>query len=159
MFITTYFDASGAPITGLSPIITIRDIDTEAIVISGAAMSEVGDGFYVYDFVGFDITKDYSILSDAVTLPNIARYKDAVTGEYGDIINNIHLVSDNVELRTALIRKILTNRLELFDGDTDNWVLYDDDSSTVLFKWDVTDKTDTDILQESNDDAKRTKGG
>ena len=158
MLFTTYFDATGFPISGLSPTIKITEVGSGSVVVSGATMSEVGDGFYVYDFVGFDITKDYAILSDAVTLPDSIRYKDAATGEYGDIINNINLVSDNVELRTALIRKILTNRLELVDGDTDNWTLYDDDSTTPLFKWDVTDKTDTDVIQESNNDAKRTKG-
>lgn len=158
MLLTTYFDTSGEPVTGLTPIIKIRDIDTGAVVISGATMSEVGDGFYVYDFVGSDITKDYSILSDSVTLSLKNRYKYSATGEYGDIINNVDLASDNIELRVALIRKILTNKLELFDGDTENWKLYDDDSTTLLFEWNVTDKSDNPIVQESNVDSKRTKG-
>ncbi len=158
MLLTTYFDTSGAPVTGLTPIIKIRDIDTGIVVISGATMSEVGDGFYVYDFVGYDITKDYSILSDSVTLSLKSRYKYNATGEYGDIINNVDLASDNIELRVALIRKILTNKLELFDGDTENWKLYDDDSTTLLFEWNVTDKNDNPIVQESNVDSKRTKG-
>lgn len=158
MLLITYFDVGGAPVTGLTPIVKIRDIDTGAVVISGATMGEVGDGFYVYDFVGFDITKDYSILSDSVTLSTADRYKHSATGEYGDIINNVNLASDNIELRVTLIKKILTNKLELFDGDTKNWKLYDDDSTTLLFEWNVTDKNDSLIVQESNVDSKRTKG-
>ena len=53
---------------------------------------------------------------------------------------------------------LLGHKLELFDGDTKNWKLYDDDSTTLLFEWNVTDKNDSSIVQESNVDSKRTKG-
>jgi hypothetical protein len=56
------------------------------------------------------------------------------------------------------IRKILVNRLELAEGSTGNWVLYDDDDSTVLLTWDVTDKDGTAITLSSGSPARRTRG-
>jgi hypothetical protein len=156
MWITTYFNTNIAPVTGLTPMIKIREVETGTIVVSGT-MSEVGDGFYTYDFAGYDITKDYYMFCDALTLPSKYRYKYLTSGEYGDIINTVGVLSDNVELRTLLIKKILTNRLELVDGDTNNWVLYDDDSATTLLTWDVTDKSDSAVEQEEGTESRRSK--
>jgi hypothetical protein len=156
MWITTYFNNYNAPATGLSPIIKIRNVETGVLVVSGT-MTEVGDGFYTYDFGGYDITKDYYMFCDAMALPSKFRYKYLTSGEYGDIINTVGVLSDNVELRTLLIKKILTNRLELADGDTDNWVLYDDDNSTPLLTWDVTDKTDGAVAQDEGTESRRSK--
>lgn len=46
------------------------------------------------------------------------------------------VISDDM----VMVRKALFNRLELAEGDTNNWVLYDDDKTTPLFKWHVRDK-------------------
>lgn len=62
--------------------------------------------------------------------------------------------------RAAMIelsRKMLTNRLELADGDTDNWILYDDDDSPLL-KFNVRDKLGSGIIQPPLFPARRTKG-
>lgn len=60
--------------------------------------------------------------------------------------------------RTALIEKILRNRLELEEGGTNNWVLYDDDSVTPLLRWSVTDKNGDDIRIKAFTPARRTRG-
>jgi len=156
MWITAYFETYTGPAAGLSPIIRIRDIVTGNVVASGV-MSDIGDGFYKYDFTGYDITQDYAILCDSLTLPAEKRYKSFSSGEYGDIIDTVSILSDNVDIRTLLVKKILTNRLELVDGDTDNWVLYDDDSATPLLTWDVTDKTDSAIYQQYGTESRRSK--
>lgn len=60
-----------------------------------------------------------------------------------------------------LTRKILNNRLELADGGvspTKNWKLYDDDDTTVLLEYDVTDKNGTNILQPTQSPSRRTRG-
>jgi len=158
MWITTYFHIAGAPAEGLSPIVRIRDVESAGTVVETGTMDDLGDGIYTYEFTGYDITTEYAILCDAVTLPNNYRYKHLSSGEYGDVIGTVNILSDNIDIRTLLIRKILTNKLELFDGGIDNWILYDDDSSTVLTTWDVTDKDDTDIEQDALTDAKRSKG-
>ncbi|MBT8428498.1 MAG: hypothetical protein KJN79_01160 [Gammaproteobacteria bacterium] len=60
--------------------------------------------------------------------------------------------------RTALIEKVMRNRLWLEEGDTGNWVLYDDDSVTPLLTWSVTDKNGDPIRINAFDPARRTRG-
>lgn len=60
--------------------------------------------------------------------------------------------------RLALIEKIQRNRLELAEGATNNWILYDDDSITPLLRWSVTDKTGLDIRMNAFVPARRTRG-
>ena len=157
MWISTYFTLNYVGATGLFPIIKIRLVEDGSLVASGT-MSELGDGFYRYDFPYYDRTLDYMISCDAVTLPSAERYKASANGEYGNIINDVKIMDDNTEIRALLIRQILTNRLELEDGAVENWKLYDDEDSDVLLSWDVTDKVDDAIFQQSLFDASRSKG-
>jgi hypothetical protein len=157
MWVTTYFQNSGVGATGLSPIIRIRKVEDGSVVSSGT-MTEVGEGIYTFDFAGYDREEDYAILCDAITLPAHNRYKFLSSGEYGDVVETVGLLSDNIEIRTLLIKKILANKLELSDGDTENWVLYDDDDTTVLTTWDVTDKTDGPIEEPHYGNSRRTRG-
>lgn len=60
--------------------------------------------------------------------------------------------------RLALIEKIQRNRLELAEGSTNNWILYDDDSVTPLLRWSVSDKTGVDIRMNDYVPARRTRG-
>ena len=81
MNITAYFSSLGTPETGLSPTINIRDISDGSLTVSAAAMTEVGDGFYMYAFTAYDPTKDYSIRCDGgATLIDADRYVIAATG-------------------------------------------------------------------------------
>ena len=162
MWITTYFHLSGYPQEGLSPTVRIRDIEAGGMVVASGVMNDLGDGIYTYEFTGYDITAEYAILCDSITLPDRYRYKHLASGEYGDVVDTVNIISDYIDIRTLLIRKILTNQIQLFDGGTPpndaNWVLYDDDSSTVVTTWDVTNKDDDDIEQEEYTDSKRSKG-
>ncbi len=157
MWIGVYYVVGHDPATGLSPIIRIRDIEDGSVSASGT-MTDKGEGLYAYEFVGYDITKDYTVFCDAITLYTPYRYKHATTNEYGDIINGIHLVTDEIDFRMELVKKIWRNRLDLTDGDTNNLVIYDDDNTTPLLEWDVTDMLDESILQQRYNTSKRTKG-
>jgi len=157
MFVVTRFDNNGVPAIGLSPLIRIRDIETGNVVVSGT-MSEIGDGFYKYEFFGYDISKEYAILCDSVSLTGDNRYKFLATEEYGDVIETVALINDNIDLRTLLLRKILTNRLELVDGSTNNWILYDDNDTDVLTTWDVTDQNNDVIIEPDHGSSRRSKG-
>jgi hypothetical protein len=145
MWIASFFTENGEPVTGLSPII-------------GSGMIEKGDGFYAYDFTGYNDTKDYTVRSDSVTLSGTDRYSYGSTGEYNESLNEIKSTVDDIDIRTALIRKIQTNKLELADGDTGNWILYDDDSVTPLLTFDVRDKNGDLIVQPANIPSRRSKG-
>ena len=80
MNIISYFETSGVPASGLTPTINIRNVTTGVLAVSGAAMTESGDGFYKYDFTAYDYTINYSLLCNGgVTLANADRY---VIGEF-----------------------------------------------------------------------------
>jgi hypothetical protein len=55
----------------------------------------------------------------------------------------------------TLIRKLLKNRLELAEGSTNNWVLYDDDNVSPLIRWNVSDKSGSSITIGAGVPAKR----
>lgn len=89
MNITVYFEDSGVPATGLAPTLNIRDISDGSLAIDGLNMTEVGDGFYMYDFETYDSSITYTILCDAgASLSDADRY---VRGEftYGDVSSTV----------------------------------------------------------------------
>lgn len=74
-----------------------------------------------------------------------------------------HVVNANplgftLEETLDLVRKLLNNRLELEDGDTDNWILYDDDDVTPLLRYDVRDKTGAAVFVPDGAPARRNRG-
>ena len=84
MYITTYFASQGVPATGLTPTIKIRDLSDNSVVINSVAMSEVGDGFYKYNFAAYDAAKDYAIRCDGGnTLSGADRYTISSTETMG----------------------------------------------------------------------------
>jgi hypothetical protein len=155
-WVTAYFERQGIPATGLIPLIRIRQVDTENIVAEDY-MEEVSDGFYRFEFITYDITKNYTILADSVTLKGNDRFLEGTSGEYGEVSNNISIMSGNIDCRVLLMKKLFTNKLELNDGDQDNWILYDDDDTTPLFTFDATDKNNNFIRQIIGNASKRSK--
>jgi len=156
MWVLAYFTQDGQPVTGLSPTTLIKDVDTGLDVITGAAMGDIGDGFYRYDFSTHDPNKNYAVTCDSITLSGVERYTYASSGEYGEVLDTIESTVVVVDVRTTLLRKIQTNRLELFDGATDNWVLYDDDAVTPLLTFSVSDKNGDIIVQCPGSPSKRS---
>lgn len=89
-----YFQRSnGDPYAGLSPTIRIWEINptgADTLVITDAAMTEVGDGFYKYNFTSYDYTKTYGTRMDGGSVPQIGvgRYAVAVNSSfYLDIVD------------------------------------------------------------------------
>ena len=64
MLLITFFTDNGIPKTGLSPTIRVRDASDGSLVVTDAAMTEIGDGFYKYDFTTYDSSKDYTFRAD-----------------------------------------------------------------------------------------------
>lgn len=80
MIITCYFSNAGAPATGLSPTIDIRDVSDGSLDIDDGAMTEVGSGWYKYSFGAADAAKQYAWVADGgATLTDPERY---VSGEW-----------------------------------------------------------------------------
>jgi len=160
MWILAFFTHAGIPATGLSPLVKVLDIETGSAVVDNEGMSETGAGFYRYDFTTYDIAHDYAIICDSVTLSGTERYTYASSGEYNNILYSISSTIDIIDIRTTLIRKIQTNKLELSDGDTGNWILYDDppNDNVALLTFNVTDKNGNLIIQPANIPSRRSKG-
>ena len=74
MLIVAFLTKLGVPQTGLSPVIDIWESDGTHVV-AGATMTEVGGGFYKYNFTDYDGSKRYCIRADGgSTLPSSERY-------------------------------------------------------------------------------------
>jgi len=156
-WVVAYFERQGEPAINLNPVIRIRYVETGSIVAEDV-MDEVGSGFYKFNFHTYDMTKDYTMLADGgISLIQRDRFLEGATGEYGDISSNIYLMSDNIGCRILLMKKLFENKLELENGDQDNWILYDDDGVTPLLVYDASDVNGDDIYQITGMASKRSK--
>jgi len=101
MLIFSSFTDNGQPSEGLTPSIIVWEGDTDAVVVNGSSMTEVGSGLYKFDFTE-DQTKTYSFRADGgVGLSALDRYtynvsdiSAGVTSMDSTIINEIQLGSD-----------------------------------------------------------------
>jgi hypothetical protein len=87
--ITSFFTSSGTPKTGLTPVITIYRLDTNAVVVNAQNMTAVANGIYKYSFTTYDQTLEYAIYVDggsALSTPD--RY------QYGSNSNEVWNSSD-----------------------------------------------------------------
>lgn len=112
MQILAFFTKNNVPATGLSPTIRIREIPGGALVVTDAAMTEVGDGHYSYDFATYDYEKDYAIRCDGgATLSYSERYTYGGNENYVDDIDST--ISNNTTVLgiSASIEEINTNIL------------------------------------------------
>jgi hypothetical protein len=134
MLITSFFTENGIPKTGLSPTIRIRDLSDNSLVITDAVLTEVGDGYYSYEFVEYDDTKDYAIRTDGgASLNNYERYQSA-TNEVGGLAEQATLVTVGTNVSTILNIekgkwKITGNQL----------ILYAEDGIAELYKFNLFD--------------------
>ena len=158
--ISSLFTSGGTPVTGLSPTIRIWQVDTggDSLIVTDAAMTEIGDGFYKYEFLTYDPTLEYLFRTDGgASLPASERYQrgsnrnsahevwDANTadhnnaGTFGEAVNNI-----NINVNTALtvldvLLKYESNRTRV-DPVANTLTIYDDDGVTVLQVFDLYDE-------------------
>jgi len=140
MNIVAYFTNTGTPATGLSPTIRIRNVATGALVVTDAAMTEIGDGWYKYDFTTYDPTLDYAIRCDgtaALTAPD--RYvfagndsfrtdiRDAILSDStafpganvdASIAANAVLINALNNISTGDVLAQCTSALNTYDGPT-----------------------------------------
>ena len=107
MIIISHFTENGIAKTGLTPLITIWDSDA-LIVINESPMSEIASGFYKYNFVEYDPTKNYCFKSDGTSaLSNSERYKYST---------NETEVSDLTEILDALTMYEISGIVRNGDG-------------------------------------------
>jgi len=103
--VLAFFTNDGVPQGGLTPTIRIRDVDDNSLVVTDAAASEVGDGWYKYDFVAYDAAKEYAIRFDGgAALADSDRYTSGTNDSFvDDIVDGVwdepasnHLISGSM---------------------------------------------------------------
>ncbi len=88
MNVLAFFTVNGNPGTGLIPTVRIRDVADNSLIITDATSSEVGDGWYVYDFTAYDSDKEYAIRFDGgPTVPLSERYTSGTNDSFVDDIS------------------------------------------------------------------------
>jgi len=105
MIISSFFTSNGLPTTGLAPTINIWELNvaTNTLVVDTDTVTEVGDGFYKYNFTGYDGTKNYTTIVDAgPTMTLYGRYSVAALPAEVAISNTtIQQITDSVWDSTA----------------------------------------------------------
>lgn len=99
--ITIFKDDTDAPVTGLTPKISITDITditSPVLIINAVSMIEISLGFYGYDFSGYTKETKYSVYIDADS-PIDYRY------QYGTIGSDVEIT------REAVWDELLTGNL------------------------------------------------
>ncbi len=133
MNIIAFFTENGTPKTGLSATIDVWKIDGTQTV-TAQAMTEVAGGFYVYDYTTYDEDEDYCIRADSVTLTGSDRY----------------VYSSNETAGVGKILKIEKNKWKIIGTQM---LFYDDDGTTVLYTFDLKNKsgtpTDRDVFERA----------
>lgn len=133
-------------------LVTIdRSVNAITIEVEGTGEWTEAEKEQIRDSLGVDGTKSTAtggqvqvISSDISTLSS-----DVAT---------IDTRQQSMDARLILLEKLARNKLELADGDTDNWVLYDDDDVTPLLTFSVTDKDGNALYLPAQAPAKRTRG-
>lgn len=79
--ITANFTLDGVALTGLTPTVAIYLLDaitptTNTLIVSNGATTEIGLGWYRYEFTSYDVTKNYVFSFDGgVSVPPVARFQ------------------------------------------------------------------------------------
>lgn len=60
-----FVNEEGDPLTGATPTITIRKVLDNTVLINSASMTEIGNGFYKYNFATYSSTIAYTFLCDS----------------------------------------------------------------------------------------------
>jgi hypothetical protein len=105
------------------------------------------DGQYAVNLVGAN-----SNVADVTNVNQVSIRSQNSAGLIGSAV--LDLIPD-IEETVDFNRKVLSNRLELEAGSTENWILYDDDNITIIKKWNITDLTGGDITTPAGVPTKR----
>lgn len=180
--ITSFFTQNGVPKTGLSPIITIIKLDKvnpllNTTVIAGAGMTEVGSGWYRYNFSTYDFSENYIFTADGGgILADFERYNTAANESYGEdisyltweessvfhvaggttgfLLNQISADTTQIRIDTtnaiSLLQTLLkydTNRTKI-DKTAKTLTIYDNDNTTPIKVFSLKDSTGTPSITE-----------
>lgn len=99
MIVSSFFIVEGSCVTGLIPTVKIWQVDgvSSVLVVNGASMVEVDNGFYQYTFNQPDDTVGYLVLIDGGnTLPPESRYQTSEISSAAVSSSDIERVANGV---------------------------------------------------------------
>ena len=156
--VTTYVTTDGAPATGLTVTVRIWRVRaaTQTLVVTDAAMTEVGDGFYKYEFTTWDPLENYVFRSDSgVGQTDSERYATGASSvspeEISDqvwdedktehtIVGSTGEALTDIESIVEVLLKFESNR-SLIDPVAKTLTIYDDDETTPIHVFLLKDST------------------
>ena len=135
MYITSFITDRDVPALGLTPTIRVRQVSDGQLVVTDMPMTEVGDGWYRYDFIGYDSKVNYVIRVDGgPTLADADRYMGSGNNDaWGQMFEGGLTSRETMEL----VRKFETNKAVVTPND-DYTTIYDDDGVTPLKEFTIT---------------------
>lgn len=111
MYISSYFSDNGNPKTLLTPTIDIYRVSDSLLVISAVSMTEIGSGFYKYNFSSYDNNYDYVIICDGgSSLYGSERYTISSIGAIKIDLTEILEGSVSIEDALRLMFAVLLNK-------------------------------------------------
>lgn len=180
--ITVHYTSNGTPQPGLTPTVDIYELDPlnpliNTHVIVAGAVTEVGLGWYRYDFLTYDPTKNYVFSFDGgAALATCDRYKyggnesyveetaDAVwdeqttdhlaAGTTGLMLSQIKADTASILISEAAMATLLNTLLKYernrtkIDVANAQMIIYDDDCITPLTTFDLRDFSGMPSVQE-----------
>lgn len=141
MNVITFFTSNGNPATGLSPTIRIRKVSDNSLVVTDDSMTEVGDGFYKYEFTQYSGSVDYVMRTDGGgSLTTSDRYQFAGNENFVDDIwdepASNHVVSGSFGNMINFINDIQGGRWKIVSNQM---IFYKDDNTTEVARFDLFD--------------------
>jgi len=96
--IVSWFIDDGSPAVDLSPTVDVYDVSDNSKIVDGEAMTQVGLGFYKYNFTDFNEDKDYLVIADGgVSVEGWGRYSIGF-----DALESVNVVSEGVKVTPVL---------------------------------------------------------
>ncbi len=106
-----FFLSAAVPATGLSPTIDIYELSDDSKIVDASAMTEVGGGFYSYDFTDYDAREDYVLICDGGnTLDGWERYSLGIS------VQEAIILIESIDTITALFDGKIGIDLEIESG-------------------------------------------
>lgn len=171
--ISTLFTSLGVPTPGLTPVIDVYDLNLlttsdNQLVVSAGTTTDVGGGWYRYDFLTYDPTHNYVYTFDGgMTLNDYDRYKYGAnesyieeivpavweepslahldTGTTGLMLTQIKTDTTSIQISEAAMTVLLNTLLKYernrtkIDTVNAQLIIYDDDCTTPLTTFNLLD--------------------
>lgn len=168
LMVAFFTTSAGAPATGLSAVVDIWEVNGGTQVVTAGAMTEIGGGFYKYDFTSYDYTKLYGVRYDGGSTLGSRRYAvafnssfyqdvaygnweeiatdHAATGTLGLLQNQIAADTSATSINVGTLLSVAQTMMKYHTNKTKidftNFTLtvYDNDGTTPLQTFDLKDR-------------------